>query len=404
VRPAPRFLVATGLALAVLVPAACSDDGPGEGEARLEVAPEGEAVVQRAGERTMVVGGSDLQPGDRVQVTEGLARLELSDGVRMELRAGAGDADNSVLVMGEVPVLEAGDVLVAAPEAMTVEAAGTSVEITRGAAQVSRRLGMGVSAYDATVELDSAGLTREVPALRQMQVPALGRPRPLRPLEYDEQDGWDRRYLGEAIELGERLERLANGYTENLDLDPNEGRTVGFFKIVLPGLDEEPAFDEELLTQIGDLPPGETLIGAAISDLGDSGSFDERWRSVFGFREEGAEWGLVALDQDVSGSPLVGAIEQAIGLSPLSFDAPVAAPPVIAPATRAVEPTTTTARPSSTATTTAPPTTTPPDGEPPPTTAPPLVPIAPTLEPIVEPVTDLLTGLLDGLLGVIRRP
>ena len=100
---------------------------------------------------------------------------------------------------------------------------------------------------------------------------------------------------------------------------------------MLPGLDEEPAFDEELLTQIGDRSPGETLIGAAITDLGDSGSFAQRWTSVFGFRDEGAEWGLVALDQDVSGSPLVGAIEQAIGLSPLSFDAPLAVPPVVPP-------------------------------------------------------------------------
>src|SRR3546814_8607354 len=137
--------------------------------------------------------------------------------------------------MAAVPVLEAGDLLVAAPEEATIEAAGSAISVRSGSAKVSRRLGFGVAAYDAAVHIDSAGQEREVPALRQMQVPALGRPpRAARPLDYDGQDPWDRRFLGTAIDLGRRLEAMADGYTANLPVE--EASDPGFFARVLPSL------------------------------------------------------------------------------------------------------------------------------------------------------------------------
>src|SRR5688500_20294480 len=103
---ARRALVAA-IALAAFAPAGCSDDGPGEGEARLEV--DGKALVERRdGEREVIDGSTDVGPGDRVEVTEGVATMALRGGSRFELRAGSGDAGDSVRVMGEVAVLEAG--------------------------------------------------------------------------------------------------------------------------------------------------------------------------------------------------------------------------------------------------------------------------------------------------------
>lgn len=397
------------MAVVLLAPAACSEDEPGAGEARLEV--DGEAIVERDGEReTVVDDDADLGPGDRVEITEGIGRLLLRDGVRMELRAGIDDSDNSVLVMDELPVLEAGDLLVAAPERAVVESAGTNIDVGAGVARVSRRLGVGVASYDATVRLDSAGQEREVPALREMQVPALGRPPSApRPLTYDERDPWDRRILGEAIALGERLEAMASSYTQSLA--PSEGRSPGFFRLVLPGLEDDAELTELLEP---DRPTGETLIGAAIADLGRQGTFPSRWSSVFGFRDQGAAWGLVALDQEVSSPPLLGSIEEAIGSSPLTFvDAEPAAPsspgdPTTAPGTP----------PSSTPTTdppgsppTSPPPPPPPTTAPPPPTPPPTAPTAPNpldpeeeplvpeLEPATDPVTDLVGGIIGGLLG-----
>lgn len=387
---ARRALVAA-LALAALAPAGCSDDGPGEGEARLEV--DGRARVERRdGAEELIDDSTDLGPGDLVEVIEGVATMALGGGSQLELRAGLGDAGDSRVLMGDVPVLEAGDLLVSSPGSLEVEAAGTSVVVDDGAAQVSRSLVMAVAAYDAEVQLDSAGQERTVPALREMRVPNLGDPpQSPRPLAYDERDPWDRRFLGAAIDLGDRLEALADGYTDSLR--EGEGRTPGFFRLVLPGLDDEPEFDADLIEL--QRPPGETLIGAAITDLGRRGRFVQRWDSVFGFRDEGAHWGLVALDQDVSGTPLLGAIEQAISSSPLAFqDASAPEPGSSSP---------TTSTPSTTTTTSTPPSTTPPSTSPP-STAPPEEPLTPSLEPVPEPVEEAVTGIVNGLLGLLSPP
>ncbi len=382
------------LAVGTVAPAGCSDRQPKVGEARLEI--NGLAIVERrGGERETVKDHTDVRSGDRVEISKGTGRMVLRDGGRLELRAGVGDAANTMVVMAPTPVLEAGDLLVTAPKALKISAAGTTLEVEAGAAQVSRSLGMAVAAYDGMVHLSSAGVTRDVPALREMQVPALGRPPRLpRPLDYRAADPWDRRFLGEAIDLGRTLEALASGYTQNLN--PGEGRTPGFFRIVLPDLAKQPDFGANLIDLVK--PPGETLIGAAIAGLGRRGEFVDRWHSVFGFRDQGAEWGLVALDQAVSEAPLLGTIEQAVSFSPLTFAAPPGgrqgiteggggeSTPTTIPTTRPTTPTTT------------PPTTTPPTT--PPTTLPPN-PLTPVLEPVLGPVTETVSGLVGGLLGLL---
>jgi hypothetical protein len=331
--------------------------------------------------------------------------MALRGGTRFELRA-ADDGDDaaSVVRMARVPELEGGDLLVATPGRTSVSAAGTSVEVSRGAAKLTRALGMGVEVYDAAVAIDSAGQEREVPALRSLLVPALGRPQPLRPISYDAADAWDRRYLGDAIELGQRLEDIAASYTSTLRA--GEGRTPGFFRLVLPGLHEEPSFTAELLDTTR--PPGETLIGAAIADLGRRGDFTTRWRSVFSFRDDGAEWGIVALDQAVSRTPLLGSVTEAINASPLAF-APVVATPVGSAGSGVEEPpgpTTSITVPGGSPTTsppqtTLPPPTVPPTTAPPPPPPPPDSPLTPVLDPVVEPVIDLVGGLIDGLVGTL---
>lgn len=393
---AARRVVAAGLVLAVLAPAGCSTREPAQGEARLEV--DGQAIVDRTdGGQDLIDASTTIRTGDRVELSKGTGRMVLRDGVRLELRAGQGDVAATMVRMARIPELEAGDLLVSAPRRTSIVAAGTILTLEAGAAQVSRALGMAVATYDGTVQLASAGVVREVPALREMRVPALGRPpRRARPLDYKASDPWDRRFLGEAIDLGRTLEAMANGYTQNLNR--GEGRTPGFFRIVLPGLDKEPTFTGDLIDLAK--PPGETLIGAAISELGKRGTFVDRWRSVFGFRDEGAEWGLVALDQEVNGTPLLGAIEQAVGASPLAFAAPglpgaagsgtkgVGTTPVTTPGGRS-SPTTT---PPTTSTTT--PTTSPPTTLPPPTD-----PVTSILEPVLGPVVGGVSGLVAGLLG-----
>ena len=404
-RWAPLVLVALVAASA----AACSDDGPGEGEARLEV--DGKATVERAdGGSETIDDSTDLGRGDRVTLRDGVGVMRLAGGTTFELREGVKSAADTTVVMGSPPVLEAGDLLVATPESTQVEADGTDVMIHEGAARLTRAFGMSASAYDADLELDSAGVEREVPALRQVAVPDLGRPRPPRPVQYVEEDPWDRRYLGAAMSFGDELEDLADSFTERLP--QNEGRTPGFFKLLLPGLEEEAAFTQDLLDGVDpqrERDQGDTLVGAAITDLGERGSFVDRWGAVFTFRDEGAAWGIVALDQAVRGDPLFGSVEQAFNASadevaqapvddgPPAGDAP--SNPTDAGGTDSgggtdggsggtggtdggSEPT------SPTTPSTVPPPITPPPSEPP-----------AQLDPIVEPVDDLVEDLLGGLLG-----
>ncbi len=238
--------------------------------------------------------------------------MALREGTRYELRAGVGNVADSMVRMGDVPVLEAGDLLVAAPESSTIEAAGTTIVVDGGAAQVSRALGMSVAAYDAVVHLDSAGQERSVPGVALDERSGPGPPpQAPRPLAYDDQDPWDRRFLGDAIALGDRLGGTGHRLHPN-NLRDGEGRTPGVLPTRPAGSRcDEPAFGSDLIDITR--PPGQTLIGAAIADLGRRGEFVERWESVFRFKDEGAHWGLVALDQDVSGTPLLGAIEQAVG-------------------------------------------------------------------------------------------
>jgi hypothetical protein len=65
------------------------------------------------------------------------------------------------------------------------------------------------------------------------------------------------------------------------------------------------------------------LVGAAIVALSRRGTFAERWTAVFGFRDDGADWGLVARDQDVDRTPLLDEIGKAI----IRATAPLAGPP-----------------------------------------------------------------------------
>ena len=406
-----RTRAVVALAALLLAPAACSDDGPGQGEARLEVI-DGRVTIERAdGDRETVDDATNVGPGDRVAVEEGAATMRMGGGAVLELREGlldgeAGDdraAANTAVVMGERPVLEAGDLLVSTEDSFGVEADGTEVEVTDGSARVTRALGMSVAAYDADVALDSAGVRAEVPALRQMVVPDLGRPaRDLRPITPNRDDTWDLRLLGAAMALGDRLDNFADGFTPTIP--PGEGRTVGFFKLVYAGLEDEADFVDQLLEPYRDNEPGDTLIGAAIADLGERGDFDERWQAVFDFHDDGAEWGIVALDQAVRSDPLLGSIEDAL-------DAFAEAPEFVLPLEPGASGSDTGSPPTDTGDasgggpdgggtpTTAPPGTQPPSVTTLPPTPPPLEPAEEELAPVVDPVTDLVEDLVGGLLG-----
>lgn len=359
------------LVLVGSVLASCgSDDGPGAEEARLTVS--GSATVTLAdGATETATGTTTLAFGDTVVVDDGAAVVELAGGQRYELRA---EPEPSELVIGAPPTLLAGDALISDGFPAQVRHESTTVS-AQGAAKLSSGI-PAVTSYAGRARIDGAGSLDEVLGLRRVVLTSSAVPEPL---TYDGADEWDRRFLGDAVAFGNRLEALARGYTA--DLGPGGGQTVSFFEAVLPALDDEREFGADLLA---DRDVGETLVGAAIVVQGRNGTFRERWDEVFSFRELGAAWGIVALDQGVSSAPLLDAVELAVA-SPTP--------------TEPVDTTTTVPRSSTTSTTAAPTTTT---GTTTTSTPPPPPPAPPTtglLDPLLDPVNDILDDLL-GVLGL----
>lgn len=365
-----RRWMALLLLAAVLASACTRNRGPSDDQARLEV--DGSATVTFAGGGDEVVTDSaTLDFGDVVVVDEGTATLELKGGSTYELRAGSLP---SKVRVGLPPELLDGDILVADGFPATVRL-DTATLSAQGSLKVSSS--EVATAYAGRSRIAGVGPLDELLGLRQVVLSPTASPTPL---DYDGSDPWDRRFLGEAMAFGERLEALARGYTANLA--GGGGRTVSFFESVIPGLRSEREFGADLLDP--DRPPGETLIGAAIAVQGRSGTFRSRWDEIFTFRDAGAAWGLVALDQGVSSAPLVDTIELAIDQSPLAGDPPSATPTTRRPTTTTTRvpptgggPTTTTT--STTTTTTAPP----PEGGP--------------LDPVLDPVQEILDDVLGAL-------
>lgn len=386
-----RFVAGVlGVALAASG-AGCSRRALRPGEARLELDHGASALVADRGSRLVrTTSGRTLHRGARVRVLTGSALLRLPSDSAIEMRPTA-----EIRLEGG-PVLVSGDILVTAPSrALSVDAGEGSADVT-GAARIRRVLGLAVESYRGTTTVRSAERSLDVKAPRQAAVAALGvLPTQADPIAYDDRDSWDRRYLADAIELGSRLAAPARALAQSLR--PGEGRTVGFYRQLLPALDQQP-LDESLLGAVPGRRPDEGLVGASLTVAGHQGSFADRWRAVFGFRSQGAQWGLVALDQEVTDADGVTAtLSDALNRAQLDFASPPAPTPTgsapsnpgASPAPTTTTSTTAPRRPTTTTTTTAPsgpvPT--------PPATGTPLDPIT---QPIVQPVVDTLNGLLGG--------
>lgn len=344
---------------------------PGPDQARLEVDGSASVTGLDGATRPVVDTSQVLDFGERVVVESGTAVLELADGATYELRHRSGVGTD--IEVAAPPRITRGDVLVS--DGFPAQVAFDTATLTaQGALRVDADESI-ASAYAGRTRVTGVGDVEELLGLRRLLLVAGAAPAPI---AFDGTDAWDRRFLGEAVAFGERLEALARGYTS--DLAPGAGRSVGFFRSVLPGLADERELGDDLLDP--SRSPGETLVGAAITVQGRRGNFRDRWQQVFAFRAAGAAWGLVALDQGVSSSPVLETIELAIAVSDGALDTDPTtgrAPPRGTPtATTAPGPTTTG---TDTTTTTMPP----PPGD------------GGVLGPVTDPGSELLGGLLDAL-------
>jgi hypothetical protein len=242
-------------------------------------------------------------------VQSGTADVRLPAG-ELALRQG------SEVVVGPAPELVAGDLLVVPASSLNVKSAGSDFGVN-GPARMSRSFAVTVASYQNGVSIRSAGSTLDVPGLRQASVAALGQVPPrAEPLQYQATDGWDRRFLADAIDVGLELDARSQSATAQFR---GQGTTPGFYRLLFPKLADEREFDETLIDKAR--PAGEHLVGVGIALAGSEGSFRSRWDRAFAFRGEGASWGLVAMDQRVHKVPgLVKSVDEALGRYRLPSD------------------------------------------------------------------------------------
>jgi hypothetical protein len=405
-RPAVRRVLIAVVALQLLVGVVAAVDRRDSGlsgDARLRT--DGIAMVTRGGASPRSVNGTfALLAGDVVEAAKGTITIDVPGGAQLEGRAGAGQtAATKVLIAapGQPSELMTGELLVSASRGADIDAGGNRVHLDAGtdgpsAMRVARSLAVGAGVYHGSATVDSAGQRRDVQALRQIEVAVLGRPPTnAKPLKLNSDDPWDRRYLGAAIDLGRRLDELSTGYTSTLRR--TDTRTVAFYRTLLPALATETSFTQTLL--MGEREQGELLVGGAIATLGRKTTFADRWDKVFGLRDDGAAWGLIALDQGVSQDPLLSELDKAVNSTGLEFAQPTRS------VTTPTAPPVTTTTPSTNPTSPTGPSTTRPRSNPPPTTSPP----PPTTQPLlpttgVPPADDLINTVNDVVGGLLGSP
>lgn len=309
-------LIASGFVVAAVVE---SRDELEAGEARL--VPEGNVEISLDGaEFASATSETTLEPNDRVRVLGGSAVLELPDGAAAELRTGSnvriGEPEESALA------LERGDLLVQVRrDTLEVDGGSATATVGAGAVKMRRSASFLVGAYEGSALIAGRGQSLSVPALRQAAVAGIGTlPESEVPLDIDDDDEWDRRFLAGALDLDRRLVAFGRGF--EAVLPETASVTPALYRLLLPGLGDVSLTAEML----GGRSAGENLIGLVLVALDEAG-FEDAYESIFGLREQGARWGLVAIDRGLESPAVVGTVEAAIDRAPVEVAGPEPTPP-----------------------------------------------------------------------------
>jgi hypothetical protein len=280
------------------------------GTARLEPSGLVEISVGGAG-FVRASHGRTLRAGDQVRVLDGRAVLTLggtgaSDGPQSsaELRSGS-----VVTVNGAVQpllTLADGDLLVESGRGDTVTVdGGTALVSVAGSSKLRRGVSLAAGVYTGTARLqrNDQGLT--VPQYRQAAVVGTGiLPPSADPLNLAPSDEWDRRLLGPVMALDEQI----NLITQAFEVDAPAAVGPDTYKAWVPRASALPITPELLAGRA----VGENLVGITLVAL-DKGDFASRVQAIFGFRAQGASWGLVAADRGINPNPVLSELEAALG-------------------------------------------------------------------------------------------
>ena len=295
------------------------NDGPGRGEAIVTV--DGHARVARAdGGHEELAGRTKLRRGDLIEIEKGRAEFELADGVRYEGRAGgAARRAGTTVRMAYVPTLLAGRLLVTAERSAALSSAGTRVvlhgEGRHAAMRLTNTVALSVGVYRGDAAVDSAGANLTVPALRATEIPATGRGRP----PSHSRCPMSRPTVGIGSIWSRRCSSMSRSYRCYLASVPR----VATRWRRRNGSAWRCSTRRAGRSSSGSSAPGtmaEARSSARRSPAGMPGSsFTERWRQVFGFRDVGASWGIIAMDRQVDPEQVVDDLSRALDSSEFAF-------------------------------------------------------------------------------------
>jgi hypothetical protein len=367
------FQAVVGASLAVgiigvgLAYAGARSEGPlAPGTARL--IPGDAAVTVRRG-TPVAAADALLRAGDSIVVEHGVATVKTASG-SLVARAG------SVIAITEgAPKIKSGDVLVQGKQ-FAIAMRSATADVT-GTARVRQGLTLELGMYRGGAVVRTMTEMLGVPRLRRAIVAGAGGPAAVQivPLVLDATDKWDRKFLGDALELDVVLTARSRGLTMQV---------AGGGNTVLDRVLATPQW-KDALTVLGNTPIGEIVVAAELARAAKLPK--DAVAAALALRSEGASWGLIALDQGVHSIP-----QTFDGLDGVVV--PSVAPAQFVPTAPSVP--TVTVPTAGTSGTKSVPTTIPTGTNHPVVTVPPAAPVEPAnpVAGLVETLDDLLGGLL----------
>jgi hypothetical protein len=224
-----------------------------------------------------------LRAGDTLTVERGVA------GLRTTLGTIYATAGSLVAVTSGAPRITRGDALVNGKDMVVGMRAGAAT--INGIARVRQGLTLEVDVYRGGAVVRTATETLGIPRLRRAVVSGNGATLvTIAPLVINAADKWDRKFLGTAIELDAALNARSRGLTAQVGGD---GGAVIDKVIAATGF--------QGLTALRDEPAGEFVVAAELASAEHLGS--EAVKAALKLREEGASWGLIALEQGLHTLP-----------------------------------------------------------------------------------------------------
>ena len=295
---APRALAAVLIVLG-LVGTGCSSEGLRSGDA---------ATVADGSTAQVAVGGEEWQAFEACQQVPEGARVR-ADGGETVLRFRNGAvrlaAGSTAVVTRDGIELSEGDALIDGVGGLAATLADTTV-VGDGTFRVSSGLSSRVAVYSGTATVSRPSQSRDVPALRELDLSAFRLAATADPLQYHGADAWDQELLGEAIAFDGEAARLTGGIDIEIGRAPLKPRFYSRF-----AGDEVVRFLDEAATvrrrgAFG--PPSDVLLTIFVSRAA-AGSLGRSVQHVAALRDAGAKWGLITLDLKVASDQVVAAFD-----------------------------------------------------------------------------------------------